>query len=58
MKTQSKGLSIYHCSLEYVPELKRKLWHVRGRGYVHSFCAGAFDEKELAETYCNMLNKS
>ena len=46
----------YFYSLEYVPDLKKKLWHVRERVYVHSVCVGAFEEEELAITYTNYLN--
>ena len=47
----------YYITFEYVPELNRKLWHVRERHFVHSIVAGAFYEKDLAESYCDYLNK-
>lgn len=41
----------YFISKEYVPELKRKLWHV----YKGSTLIDAFEEKCTAETYCKFL---
>lgn len=43
----------YFISKEYVPELKRKLWHVRQGSTV----IGVYEEKCTAEHYCNFLNK-
>ena len=46
----------YYITFEYVPELNSNLWHVRERHFVHSIVAGAFYEKDLAESYCDYLN--
>ncbi len=48
----------YWISLEYVPEIKRKLWHVYQGGWTDKICIDAFEDKEIAQTYCNFLNNN
>lgn len=48
----------YWVSKEYVSEIKKYLWHVWETGITHSKCIDAYDDKTLADTYCNYLNKN
>ena len=56
MATKTKTEKYFIAQI-YVPEIKRKLWHVCKRGITIAFTIDAFDEKCTAETYCKFLNK-
>ena len=47
----------YWVSKEYVNSICKSLWHVWENGVIHSTCIDAFEDKSLADTYCNFLNK-